>query len=175
MEDGQGKYGRECDWWSLGVCVYEMLCGETPFYAEALSETYGKIMSHRTSFQFPSDLEISESAQALIKGLICDRKERLGQKGIQDFQNHGFFGDINWNDLKQQTPPYVPQVTDELDTSNFDVDDDSEQPCRTDCPAVAGTTPFTGNHLPFIGFTYTENSRLADNVALVEDTVRSKL
>ena len=64
---------RECDWWSVGVVLYEMLFGETPFYAESLVGTYGKIMDHKNALEFPEDVQVSKSAQAIIRSFLTDR------------------------------------------------------------------------------------------------------
>lgn len=47
---GGGKYGIECDWWSLGVVAYEMMIGYTPFQADSVVVVYSQIMNFKVCF-----------------------------------------------------------------------------------------------------------------------------
>ncbi len=49
MNNKEGTYGVECDWWSLGIVAYEMLYGKTPFTEDSIVNTYSNIMNYKVS------------------------------------------------------------------------------------------------------------------------------
>lgn len=63
-------YGKECDWWSLGAIMYEMLVGYPPFCSETQQETYKKILTWSNSLVFPDDVHVSPDAEDLIRRFI---------------------------------------------------------------------------------------------------------
>ncbi|XP_029704971.1 rho-associated protein kinase 2-like isoform X2 [Takifugu rubripes] len=169
-QGGDGYYGRECDWWSVGVFIYELLVGETPFYAESLVGTYGKIMNHKNSLIFPEDVEMSQDAKDLICAFLSDRKVRLGRNGVDDIKRHAFFQNNQWtfDIIRETVAPVVPELSSDIDTSNFDDIENDKGNAETFPPPRA----FVGNQLPFVGFTYFKEDQLlkANNKYLAEDS-----
>lgn len=170
-QNGEGVYGRECDWWAVGIFLYEMLIGDPPFYADSLVGTYGKIMDHRNSLQFPEDVEISKEAKSLIRGLLTDRTKRLGKNSVDEIKQHPFFINDQWSfeNLRDSVPPVVPELSSDDDTRNFD---DIEKSDALD-ESFPVPKAFVGNHLPFVGFTYNGDFQLCagKKYADVVDTI----
>ena len=116
------QYGGSVDWWSLGILLYQMMAGRSPFVHDD-DEILFKLIQYR-QVVLPS--LFSKESQDIIKGLLeKDPKNRLGCKeniGEQEINGHPFFGSINWGDLEEGkvTPPFQPSVGQTEDASNFD-------------------------------------------------------
>ncbi|KAG7278411.1 hypothetical protein CRUP_038574 [Coryphaenoides rupestris] len=157
-QGGDGYYGRECDWWSVGVFLYEMLVGDTPFYADSLVGTYSKIMNHKNALSFPDDSDISKDAKNLICAFLTDREVRLGRNGVDEIKRHPFFKNDQWtwDNVRETAAPVVPELSSDIDTSNFDdIEEDRGEEETFPTPKA-----FVGNQLPFVGFTYYSSHQL---------------
>ncbi|XP_059373283.1 rho-associated protein kinase 2-like isoform X2 [Carassius carassius] len=161
-QGGDGYYGRECDWWSVGVFIYEMLVGDTPFYADSLVGTYSKIMDHKNSLNFPDDVEISQEAKNIICAFLTERDIRLGRNGVEEIKRHPFFKNDQWTfiTIRETAAPVVPELISDIDTSNFDEIEEDKGEVETFPTPKA----FVGNQLPFVGFTYFKEDQLLNAV-----------
>ncbi|KAG0003743.1 hypothetical protein BGZ79_000142 [Entomortierella chlamydospora] len=72
-------YDRGCDWWSLGVIMFEMLYGYPPFISKSRHTTRLKIINWRQTLRFPAKPKVSREVQDLIEKLICEKEFRLGR------------------------------------------------------------------------------------------------
>ncbi|KAJ3014858.1 hypothetical protein HKX48_004913 [Thoreauomyces humboldtii] len=155
--EGNTSYGRECDWWSLGIIMYEVLFDEVPFYSESLMETYGKIMDHEKHFAFPDDIPISDEAADIMRKLICKKDVRLGRNGSKDIQDHPWFKGFDWDAVRKMTPPFVPELSGPDDTRYFE-DEDNESK-KVFKKTIVQARTFTGQNLPFVGYSYLQGAQ----------------
>ncbi|KAK9531296.1 hypothetical protein VZT92_010729 [Zoarces viviparus] len=114
-------YTQLCDWWSVGVILYEMVVGQPPFLATTPLETQMKVINWKSMLHIPPPAKLSPEASDLIVKLCRSPEDRLGKNGTDEIKAHPFFKDIDFSsDLRQQAAPYVPTIAHSTDTSNFD-------------------------------------------------------
>ncbi|OCT96107.1 serine/threonine-protein kinase LATS2 [Xenopus laevis] len=122
-------YTQLCDWWSVGVILFEMLVGQPPFLASNPTETQLKVIHWENTLYIPSQINLSPEATNLIAELCCGAEDRLGRNGADEIKAHPFFSSIDFSsDIRHQPAPYVPKISHPMDTSNFDPVEE-ESPC----------------------------------------------
>ncbi|CAL9223750.1 unnamed protein product [Arabidopsis halleri] len=124
-------YGMECDWWSLGAIMYEMLVGYPPFYSDDPMSTCRKIVNWKSHLKFPEEAILSREAKDLINSLLCSVRRRLGSKGADEIKAHPWFETVDWDTIFDMDAAFVPEVNDDLDTQNFEKFDESESQTQT--------------------------------------------
>ncbi|KZT27724.1 kinase-like protein [Neolentinus lepideus HHB14362 ss-1] len=133
-------YTYTIDWWSLGVCAYELIFGRRPFRGKTNSDLTHSIS--KDPLRFPEDAEsrCSRAGLQALKGFLeRDPAKRLGCKpngeGFEEIRQHPWFKDIDWDTLerKQQIAPFIPDCK----KANFDPSHELEELLLEDNPLKA--------------------------------------
>lgn len=147
------SYTRAVDWWGLGVLIFEMLVGESPFPGEDAEEVFDSIVNDEV--RYPRTLSLE--AIALMRRLLRKNPERrLGssERDAEDVKKQAFFRNVDWEQLllRKTRPPFVPTVTNLEDVSNFDSEFTSEAAVLT--PPKEPRPLSSTDHKMFQDFTY---------------------
>ncbi|XP_007898866.1 serine/threonine-protein kinase LATS2 isoform X2 [Callorhinchus milii] len=114
-------YTQLCDWWSVGVILFEMLVGQPPFLAPTPAETQIKVINWESTLCVPPQVKLSPEGTDLIAKLCCGADDRLGGNGADEIKAHHFFTSIDFSkEIRRQAAPYFPKISHPMDTCNFD-------------------------------------------------------
>eukprot|EP00949_MAST-11_sp_MAST-11-sp1_P001031 g1031.t1 len=125
------------DWWALGILIYELITGGTPFADPRQPKIFEKIIHSKRNLQYPRGFD-SVSKDIINKLLEPNVSLRLGmlRGGAEDVMTHQWFGGFDWRSHRNKAmkAPYVPPIRGKLDTSMFDEypEDDNIQRFRGD-------------------------------------------
>ncbi|QPG73609.1 Serine/threonine-protein kinase [Brettanomyces nanus] len=163
----ESGYTKMVDFWSLGVLIFEMCCGWSPFYAENTQQMYKNIAFGKV--RFPKEV-LSPEGRSFVKGLLNrNPKHRLGAiDDARELRAHPFLHDIEWHLLRERKipPPFVPHIVNELDTSNFDPEFTNASTSAINRQLMLGSTPLSqAMQDKFKGFTYVDDSTMFDHLS----------
>eukprot|EP01104_Vermistella_antarctica_P019020 TRINITY_DN7261_c0_g1_i1.p1 TRINITY_DN7261_c0_g1~~TRINITY_DN7261_c0_g1_i1.p1 ORF type:complete len:578 (+),score=147.89 TRINITY_DN7261_c0_g1_i1:146-1879(+) len=128
-------YDENVDWWSVGCIAYEMLMGETPFVADSVQDIFGNVLNFQEII-IPYDYTKEDDPYRdkegdfdvippivwhIITRLLAAPGDRLGTNGFKEIVDHPFFEKVEWMKLLEMEAPFVPEISSELDTSQFDL------------------------------------------------------
>uniref|UniRef100_A0A182QE38 Serine/threonine-protein kinase greatwall n=1 Tax=Anopheles farauti TaxID=69004 RepID=A0A182QE38_9DIPT len=113
----QQGHGAAVDWWALGVCLYEFLTGVPPFNDETPQKVFENILSRL--IEWPTDEESlsAEAVEAVEQLLEMDQNKR---PAAEQMQRMAFFTCIDWKNMSQMEPPFIPNPEDPQDTGYFE-------------------------------------------------------
>nr|DBA14658.1 TPA: hypothetical protein GDO54_005592 [Pyxicephalus adspersus] len=170
---GDSGHDKAVDWWSLGVLMYELLTGESPFAVNEGKNTHTDIGKRILKSDPPYPSGMGELVKDLIRGLLMkDPKKRLGcgPEGADEIKKHPFFKTINWDDLaaKKVPAPFKPVIKDELDVGNF-----AEEFTDMD-PTYSPALPSSADRI-FQGYSFVAPSILFKPNAAIADPIQFHL
>ena len=154
-------YGKEIDWWSLGIIFYEMLIGYAPFCSKETNDVCYKVLHYENYLSFPNKIKISDCAKDLILKLITDSNFRLGKNGSEEIKKHPFFKGVNWKKIKDMKPPFIPNLKNDYDTKYFEKYQEKE-PFYPDLSFRKKKDP------EYIGYTYRGDDDTFDLISIIQ-------
>uniref|UniRef100_A0A3B4YIV8 Ribosomal protein S6 kinase n=1 Tax=Seriola lalandi dorsalis TaxID=1841481 RepID=A0A3B4YIV8_SERLL len=124
VEGGESGHDKVILRFCLGVLMYELLTGGSPFTVDGDENSHTDIAKRISKKDPPFPKDMGPLAKDLIQRLLIkDPKKRLGSgpNGAENVKKHPFYQKINWEDLaaKKVPAPFKPVIRDELDVSNF--------------------------------------------------------
>ena len=118
-------HGKAVDWWALGILIYEMLIGVTPFFNRNKNMLFTKIQSAKVIFPDRKKYRIDYSDEIIdlvVQLLNKDKTKRLGSKNdMEEIKAHRFFNGFDFKALEamQIKPPFKPNIKNEKDYDKY--------------------------------------------------------
>ncbi|KAL6710715.1 serine/threonine-protein kinase dbf2 [Coniothyrium glycines] len=116
------EYDFTVDYWSLGCMLFEALAGYPPFAGATVDETWQNLKQWKKVLRKPvyedPSYFLSKRTWDLITRLVASKSTRF--RGISEIHGHQYFAEVDWNRLRENKAPFVPELDSDTDAGYFD-------------------------------------------------------